>query len=118
MLIPGGENLFQRAILESGGPAFWSRKKLSGAEKDFDAVSSAAGCKTGDPKASVDCMLGKSTVELLDAAKGVAQWAPVIDQVVLLEDPIMMAQEGKFVNKVRWMGGFCMASKLSLVEFG
>ena len=111
MLMPGGEDLFQHAVLESGGPAFWARKKLSGAELDFGLVSSAADCGIGDPEASVACMLGKSTTELLEAAKGIAQWAPVIDGVSLPKDPIVMAQEGEFINQVgmggrqRWWGG-------------
>jgi carboxylesterase type B len=62
--MPKSWGLFGRAIMQSGGFQRWVAKPLAWAERNYQALLKSIGC-TG-----VECLLGKSTVELLEHAEG------------------------------------------------
>ncbi len=89
--------LFHRAIMESGPiAAQWIALAASDAETSFRTVAANLRCD------DVDCMRSKSAEDVLDASRSgiidhdMIDWAPVVDGVVLAEEPRVLLAAGRF----------------------
>lgn len=102
--MPKSWGLFDTAIMQSGGFQRWVAKPLAWAQKNFDALLKSIACN------DVECLVGKSTAELLEHAEGQrlpstdswdgCQWSPVIDGVELKAHPYELVLKGEVVPDV------------------
>ena len=105
LVIPGSAGLFQRAIIESAYPTtrWFSTQEAQDQGADFAA---ALGCT--DPLSAAACLRSQSQSAVLTAlpvaASQVAEppgrvyWEPVVDGVVIPEQPRVLFENGAFVH--------------------
>ena len=114
LVSPGSSGLFHRAILQSAYPTSrWTT--LSEAAADGNAFAAALGCTNQDPAQVLACLRSKTRDEVLTALPlGVQQvaeppgrvfWEPVVDGVVIPDQPRILLEDGRF-SRVPTMLGF------------
>jgi carboxylesterase type B len=91
---PASAGFYRAAIIESGA---YDRgaTTLNDASKQYQKLLTSTKCS--DP----ECLVGKSTAELLAAFGEAASWGPVVDGVALKAAPIDLIASGTYNNKVR-----------------
>jgi para-nitrobenzyl esterase len=112
MVSPGSEGLFHRASVQSAYP---TSKWTSAVEAASQGAAFAAALACTDPSQVLACMRSKSRNEVLTAlSQGVQQvaepagrafWEPVVDGVVIPDQPRMLFAQGNF-HRVPTIIGF------------
>ncbi|XP_033842275.2 neuroligin-4, X-linked-like [Periophthalmus magnuspinnatus] len=95
------EDLFQRAIIQSGSAlASWAVNYQP--YKYTRQLGEKVGCVLEDSSALVECLRGRSYRELVEQnivpAKYHTAFAPVIDGDVIPDDPQILMEQGEFLN--------------------
>jgi para-nitrobenzyl esterase len=105
LVSPGSTGLFQRAIIQSAYPTSrW--KTMNEAVADGNAFAAALGCTNQDAVQAAACLRSKTPNEVLTALPvGVQQvaeppgrvfWEPVVDGVVIPDQPRALLEAGAF----------------------
>ncbi|KAL1964878.1 hypothetical protein VTN77DRAFT_6231 [Rasamsonia byssochlamydoides] len=89
------DNLFQAAIMESGGPEGTAMTDLSFYASPYENLTRTVNCWTATDKLA--CLRGLSSAELY-AAETTVVWNPIVDGDFLQDYPSTSIAEGKFVH--------------------
>lgn len=115
LLAPGSAGLFDRAVIQSSA-CVRPVKSLATAEGQGVGIAENAGCDNAATR--VDCLRGKTTEEMLDAAGfNISLWGPNVDGTVIPEDFSTAINDGNF-HKVPVMEGTTSLEYLWHVTFG
>lgn len=115
LVAPDSAGLFDHAIIQSSA-CVRPVKNLATAEGQGIGVAANAGCT--DAATRLNCMKGKSTTELLEAAGfNIGLWGPNVDGAIIPEDFTTAIDNGNF-NKVPVMEGTSSLEYLWHVTLG
>eukprot|EP01090_Pellita_catalonica_P003048 TRINITY_DN12678_c0_g1_i1.p1 TRINITY_DN12678_c0_g1~~TRINITY_DN12678_c0_g1_i1.p1 ORF type:complete len:361 (+),score=48.74 TRINITY_DN12678_c0_g1_i1:75-1085(+) len=108
LVMPDSWGLFQRALMESGPFANWTSKSLEEVEEQYQTTAKNLGCTNKDAAEELACLRSKSshdiTYENGAEAKAGTPWGPVVDKVVIKEDPQVLAMKGEFTKVPTLLG--------------
>ena len=102
LVSPGSHGLFDRAIMQSGFPSYRWRTREDG-EAQADALATALGCT--DAAQVLSCLRAKTFGQVLGALPvgteqfaetGRTHWSPVVDELVIQDQPRTLYEIGAF----------------------
>ena len=105
MVSPGSRGLFHRAIVESAYPTTASRTRDDGVAQG-EALAASLGCT--NPAQVASCLRSKTQAQILLALPqaspqvvepiGQAVWEPVVDGIVIPDQPRTLFEQGEFAH--------------------